>query len=213
MKILIRIIIAVIVTLIVIFFAVYLHEKKSNKQQKKSAYNLNVEEIKLIEDGDIILRHGYGTISDIIAKTLNEKYDISHCAVLVKDTKNINVIHTVSQTLSDFDGLQQQTLSRFIADSKPNSIIIVRYKGNKNQIISEKAKYYLALKVPFDHDFDINDTSKFYCNEFVLKLIKDVYNKDLLDNTCKSVDNKSQYKFNVFWDTTNFKIILNHHLK
>lgn len=213
MKTLKRILISIFLfcLLIVIFYFIY--EKKSSIEQKKSIYNLSAEEKSQIKDGDIILRHGYGTISDIIAKTLNESYDISHCAVLTKDSENINVIHTVSQTLSDFDGLQQQSLLRFISDSKKNSIIIVRYKGEKNSELAKRAKYYLKLKIPFDHDFDINDTTKFYCNEFVIKLIKDIYTKDLLSKNTKTSDPKSQYKFNVFWDTASFKIILNHHIK
>lgn len=197
---------------LLLFAAYFYYENKSSAEQKKSNYKLKDNEQSLIQNGDIILRHGYGTISDIIAKSLNEKYDISHCAVLIKDSDNINVIHTVSQTLSDFDGLQQQKLSRFVSDSKQNSIIIVRYKGDKNKILADRAKYYLSLKIPFDHDFNIKDTTKFYCNEFVIKLIKDVYKNDILKNKVDKYNEKSQYKFNVFWDTTYFDIILNHHI-
>ncbi len=199
MKILIRVLIVFLVLILLLIVAYFVYEKKSHFEQKKSNYNLTVEERNLIQDGDIVLRHGYGTISDIITKTLNETYDISHCAILTRDSNNINVIHTVSQTLSDFDGLQQQPLSRFIADCKPNTIILVRYKGVKNRELADKAKYYLSLRIPFDHDFDINDTTKYYCNEFLIKLIKDVYKYDLLKNDKQTSDPKSQYKFNIFF--------------
>lgn len=192
------------------------YEYRAKQEHLFSTYSLSKAEIQKIQNGDIILRHGFGMASDIIVKTLNEKYDISHCAILCKDSDNISVIHSVSQSLSDFDGVQTQSLSRFISDCKTNTVIVVRYKNpqhSNNNIIAERAKYYLSKKIPFDNDFDIRDSSRFYCNELIWRAIKDGYNVDIFKDQLKDSDKKTHYKFNALWDTTHFEIIINHQLR
>jgi len=194
----------------------FLYNYRTEQEHSFSTYTLSKKEINLLQNGDIILRHGYGMASDIIVKTLNEKYDISHCAIICKDSNQINVIHSVSQSLSDFNGVQTQTLSRFINDSKKNSVIVVRYKNPQhtdNTLIAERATYYLSKKIPFDNDFDIDDSTNIYCNELIWRTIKDSYYVDIFKNQLKDEDKKSHYKFYALWDTTNFEIIINHHLR
>jgi len=65
----------------------------------------------------------------MIVERLGEVYDISHCAIVCKDRDSIYVIHSVSQSLSPYDGVQSQELDPFIHDSKENSVIVVRYKS------------------------------------------------------------------------------------
>ncbi len=192
----------------------FAYNYQSEQEHSFSTYTLSLNEISLLHNGDIILRHGYGIASDLIVNTLNEKYDISHCAIICRDSHQINVIHSVSQSLSDFDGMQKQTLSRFVSDSKKNSIIVIRYKNTQksnNYIIANRAAYYLSKKIPFDNDFDIEDSSKFYCTELIWRVIKDTYQIDIFKNQLKN--KKDQYKFQSLWDTTYFNIIINHHLQ
>ncbi len=196
------------------FLFMYIY--RTEQEHSFSKYYLSKDEIGLLQNGDIILRHGYGMASDIIVQSLNEKYDISHCAVLTKEENQFNVIHSVSQSLSDFDGVQTQSLNRFINDSKINSLIIVRYKNpthTDNALIAEKAKYYLLKKLPFDNDFNIEDSTKIYCTELIWRVIKDSYHEDIYKNLLKDKNRKNQYKFQAFWDTTHFEIIINHQLR
>jgi uncharacterized protein YycO len=190
----------------------FAYNYKSKQEHFFSTYKLTSYEMAQLKDGDIILRHGFGMVSDLIVSTMNEEYDISHCAILVKDSNGFNVIHSVSQSLSDFDGVQSQSLHRFISDSKENSIIVVRYKGDSDSLISSSAKYYLNKKIPFDNDFDIKDSTKIYCTELIWKVIKDSQGVDIFSEQLKEKNKKSQYRFNALWDTTKFQIIINHHL-
>lgn len=203
-----------ILFVIISFIGVFLfaYDFRIGQEHSFSTYSLSNEEINQLKDGDIILRHGFGMVSDIIVKTMNEEYDISHCAILVKDKNRFNVIHTVSQSLSDFDGVQSQTLTRFVSDCKENSIIVVRFKGNSDTLIAHRAKYYLSKKIPFDNDFDIKDSSKLYCTELIWKVIKDTYHVDIFKEQLLEHDKKSQYLFKTLWDTSHFEIIINHHL-
>lgn len=200
-------------------FALFLltYDLRSEQKQQHENYDLSKEEYAMLKDGDIILRHGYGLVSDGIANTMNEEFHVSHCAILVQsDTaKNgFRVIHSVSQSLSPYDGVQEQWFPRFIRDSQRNSIMVVRMKfltDSTRHIISDAALSYLERRVPFDHAFDITDTNKLYCselpwliikNEFGIDIFKDKYNKD-----------KDHMKFANFWNPEYFEVIINHNTR
>lgn len=204
-----------LIGILALIFTMFLFVPNENKQEHFVLnYALDSTELALLQDGDIILRHGYGLVSDGIVDLFNEKYDISHCAILVKSDEGFQVIHSVSQSLSDFDGVQKVSLPTFIKDSKKNSIIVGRFKyplGFKGKEISSKAQEFLSLKIPFDHDFNLNDSTKFYCSELVWRAIFDSHNVDIFQG--KRNPKIDLIKFSVFWDTTKFDIIINHHLK
>ncbi|MDP4267046.1 MAG: YiiX/YebB-like N1pC/P60 family cysteine hydrolase [Bacteroidota bacterium] len=171
-----------------------------NKKIKHNHDLLNTFELKSLHNGDIILRKGYGLVSNLIVKELNEKYKISHCGIIEIKNGKINVIHSVSHSLSDFDGVQKNTIADFLKGSTWGSVIVVRARQTdtltEKHIIS-KANYYLSKKVRFDSSFNFNDSSEFFCQEFIYKAY------DLIPNS-KSI------KFSPFTDTNNFRIIINH---
>jgi len=214
-----RVLIIIFIVLFFIAFSAWLflhiYNSHSDREQAASNYHLTRDEIPLIHDGDIILRHGYGFVSDLIVERLGEVYDISHCAIACKDSDSIYVIHSVSQSLSPYDGVQSQKLEPFIHDSQENSVIIVRYKskvpGKDGSNISRRAKQYLAKRIPFDHAFNINDSSEFYCQELPYKCILNEFGDDIfMDHYNKR---KDHLRFDTFLDTSRFTIILNHQLR
>lgn len=201
---------AIILTAVILFLLTY--NFRAEQEQKFSAYTLTPEEYNLIQDGDIILRHGYGLVSDMIVETLKENYDISHCAIIKKDTDNFRVIHTVSQSISDFDGVQDQTLPVFIHQSHKNSVMVVRFKWPETDAgtkISAKAQYYLDCKVPFDNSFDIHDDTELYCSELIWRIIKDEFGVNIFPDM--SENTKKYLNFSNFYNPEYFEIIINHH--
>ena len=191
----------------------FTYEFVSKQEFFLSKYKLNSYDLNKIKEGDIILRHGYGFVSDAIVKSLHEKYDISHCAIIADSDSGKIVIHSVSSSLSNFDGVQCQLLQTFVKDCKPNSIIISRYKDTTLlKTTVERAKFYLDNKVPFDNKFNIHDNSEIYCSELIWLVYKDVYKVDLFKDQFLKGD-YDYARFDTFWDTTKFDIILNHHKK
>lgn len=191
----------------------FIYDKKSEQEHLFSTYSLSKSELASIRDGDIILRHGFGLVSDFIVKSQNNDIGISHCAILTKENGKFIVIHSVSQSLSNFDGVQKQPLENFIKDSQDNSLIVVRYKLTDSiglQKIGSRAKYYLSKKVPFDNKFDLEDSSEIYCSELLWKVFKYEFKDDIF----LSPDRHRKYditKFHAFLDSSRFKIIFNHH--
>lgn len=190
---------------------------RSEQEQLVSKYSLSPKEISLLKEGDIILRHGYGFVSDMIVETLNNSIGLSHCSILTRDDNGKwLIVHSVSSTLTDIDGVQSQPLAPFINDSKKNSVVVIRYKHAKNDSdlarIGERARYYLEKQIPFDDSFDLNDSTKFYCSELPWKIFKDEYNIDIFE-TKNRAEHYDYMKLDCFFDTSNFEIILDHRLK
>ncbi|MDR0753813.1 MAG: hypothetical protein LBF04_00285, partial [Prevotellaceae bacterium] len=184
------------------------YEPSQNTVISTSDYDtLSSEEINLLQNGDIIMRQGRGIISLAISAQLNEKYRLSHCGILNIVGDTINVIHTLSLSVSSTNGMQQATLYEFIGDTYKNSIIVVRLKNSDSNKIANKAKYYLSKKIPFDDHFDFADTTKFFCNELITHIIAVESNVNLIDTTADEMHN---LQFGRFTDTAKFDIIINH---
>ena len=93
-------------------------------------------------------------------------------------------------------------------------MIVVRLKNVTDSVrhnISKMAEFYLAKRIPFDHNFDISDTSTFYCSELPWMIIKHVANIDIFKDKINKQNDHT--KFSNFWNPENFDVIINHNLK
>ena len=130
--------------------------------------------------GDIILRKSYGLISDIIVKQLNDSTNISHCGIITTDSLgNFYVIHTSAKMVSNADGMQICRLTDFMADSRIESVKVFRFRYGDGKFVAQKAKYYLDKAIPFDNEFNMQDSTKFYCLELPIHILKKVFNRDI----------------------------------
>lgn len=152
-------------------------------------------------DGDIILRKGRGFISDIIAASIKDSLPYSHCGILVKEKQQWKVIHSVARELSNADGVQQCSLYDFIAESDDSCFMIVRCRiDNAGFLIASAAKDYLKRKIPFDYQFNMADSSAFFCTELPLHILKNRFNI--------TFESKDKYiPFSVFTDSVYFNVV------
>jgi hypothetical protein len=190
----------------------FFYQRKSNKDEIKNDYCLTIAEKNCLQEGDIIFRHGFGIISDAIVKYVKSDYTVSHCGIIVTDSLGkLSVIHTVSNTLAEIDGMQKDKLEVFIKGSHKNSIIVARYKyenDSQPQKIAEQAKYYLSKQIPFDHNFDCADSTAFFCTEFIYRVFKTAIDVDLYKSSNEKETNCMS--FSAFFNPMKFTIILNH---
>lgn len=154
----------------------------------------------ILQSGDIIMRRSFGLVSDVIVATLKDSIALSHCGIIYKTNDSIFVIHTLSQKVSDYDGMQICTLDDFLNDSKLSSIRISRFRDDRDKQIARKAKYYLEKRIPFDEKIDINDTTTFFCSELPIHIIKNSFGVNLIEN-------RKTPKFSVFLDETHFELL------
>lgn len=210
-KTIIIVFIALIISGLLVYAGLRIYDYRSTQKQESLNYALTKEELASLRSGDIILRHGYGWVSDMIVTQLKEQYDLSHCAIVCRDGDSLYVIHSVSSSLSNVDGVQSQEINAFIRESQYNSVVVVRYKKpfDKDQsCIAGRAKDYLKKGIPFDNAFNINDSTEFYCTELLWKAILNEYHVDILAG--KNNERKDHLRFDTFLDTANFEIIIDH---
>jgi hypothetical protein len=145
-----------------------------------------------LHSGDIILRRSYGFISDVVVMQLKDTLDISHCGILVKDsTDNFDVIHCLSDKVSDTDGVQSCSLDYFMNDSKIETVRVVRFRNDTTGYIAKMALFYLKQRTGFDDEFNISDSTLLFCSEFPIHIIKNGFNIDISSKATKP-------KFSIF---------------
>lgn len=176
-RILIPAILILLISLIISGIKIY----SSVRFGKNSAWDsLDANEISMLNPGDIILRKGKSFASEIISNFLKSPLNVSHCGLIVEYNDELSVIHSVSRSLSGFDGIQIEALSDFLLNSQPQSNIVVRYNGGRTQIDSfiEEAFSLLALKLPFDNSFELDNGANLYCTELFWEILPDNFRTD-----------------------------------
>ncbi len=129
--------------------------------------NIPIEVIPCFKNGDLILRTGYGLISNSIITVLNEPRAFSHVGILVLENGSWQVLHTLSGSVSEKDGIRSEPLDDFLEESRPKNLMVVRLKGGNPDTLICEAEMFRAAGIPFDQQFDLSDGSSFYCAEFV----------------------------------------------
>lgn len=161
--------------------------------------NLDKDKLAEIRGGDIILRLGEGFVSQTIMLFLADSVELSHCGIIVRRNDSFHVVHSLPKELSDIDGIQLCSLDKFVSESAPNSVVVVRPKKIGNETMEANALYHLSHPKPFDWDFDLSDSTAFFCSELPLHILKHQFGVDLYPTF------DSYPKFSLFMDTTYFK--------
>ena len=160
-----------------LFFYLDHRSEISEQIKNKDITRLSKKELSLIKEGDFILRRGFGFFSDYVSTNLNDGplIDVTHAGIITKQNDTLFVIHSLSSDVSEIDGVQKQPLSDFLQYSAPHKIIITRLKNadsicGKN--ITNRAKYYLEQKIPFDHHGNYDDIKELYCTEMIWRILE-----------------------------------------
>jgi hypothetical protein len=181
----------------------------NNTSQIKQQHLLNNSIKQKINDGDIILRYGYGFVSDRIVSHLNEKYQISHCGIIKKNENVLQVIHSDSSQDKTKDGTKIIDFNTFSNESHPNSIIIVRLKNMDSTAIHQMvnvAEKYAQKHIPFDYTFDTTDDKNLFCTELVHQSIWQATGKNIF---LDSLQKTNLLQFKNLYNPSNFIIIYN----
>lgn len=120
-----------------------------------------------LKQGDIAFRKGEGIVSEIV---LHSDADglYSHIGIIVIHNDSIKVVHSVPGE-GDFDGVKIEPIEVFYAPNRAvkGEIMRMPLTDSQRSLISERALEKASQRVIFDHDYDIEDTTKLYCTELV----------------------------------------------
>jgi len=99
----------------VVFLGLKFLKDDSNRPYESSfSYKLTKEEKAKLKTGDIMLRRGYGFVSTMILKMMDEDYDVTHLGIVVKQNDTIKIAHALSSSVSNQDGLRLQAIDSFV---------------------------------------------------------------------------------------------------
>lgn len=173
------------------------------------ADSLSKTEYELLQTGDVLLRRGYGWISDYIVAALKEPYALTHCGLIVPQDDGLGVLHTASS--EQHDGIVIEPLSTYVQQSQVHSLVACRprYTPIQRRQVLELAQIYLQQAPPFDYSFDDQDAQALYCVELLRDLFLIVCQQDYLPLHYQR-GKLSLLGFQSFFDPNNFTILFNH---
>lgn len=202
-----------IVIIILLLAGSYYLQPKNTPNKQGVSYSLTGDEKRLLRSGDIMMRRGDGMVSDGIANMLKEQYDVTHCGVVLEENGKLWIVHAVQDKKRGVDGIFAQNLDQFVAESRPGSVIVVRYitATDRTPQLIDRMHYYLKQDIPFDLGFDASDPSSFYCSELLQHLYMETYGTDIfpIKLTLPTAD---LLKYTYLFDTTAFQPLINHQL-
>lgn len=198
------------------FFYIDRKSEQAEIVKNEAVTRLSKEEMAQIQEGDFILRRGFGFFSDYISKELNNSViDVTHAGIITKRNDSLFVIHSLSSDVTDVEGLQTQPLQEFLRYSYPHKIIITRLKNADSAMglkITSLAKGYLSKQIPFDHKGNFDDDSELFCTEMIWKILeKDMHCVKI--PTEATARKKFFYSMTPMYDTIYFDIKVNQYLK
>jgi Permuted papain-like amidase enzyme, YaeF/YiiX, C92 family len=180
--------------------------KVSKKAPRASISNVEISQLK---QGDILLRRGYGAVSDFISDFLEETYPVTHCGFVLEYPDNkIYILHIISDL--DSNGVRTESLETYVNQSQENSLAAVRLKATESQrqaILTEIYKLKSA-GMKFDMGFNDHEPTEMYCAEMSRFVIQKVIKKDVLPDRAQKLGIDVTRMSN-FFAPAHFDIIFN----
>lgn len=159
-----------------------------NTQEKKQAPQIPFDKIR---QGDIAFRRGEGFISEVVVyNDANGMY--SHIGVIVEHDDSLKVVHAVPgepDFKGDFDRVKLEPIESFFSPSRAlrGEIMRISLTDSMRCIINNIALEKAHQKIKFDHDYNVNDTTKLYCTELVQLLFSHA-NIDLAEDRSTAIN-------------------------
>ena len=131
--------------------------------------------------GDIVFRRGHGPWTQYFINCSSREKRFSHVGIVVSNSTEVIVAHAEANDWSGVGQVYLQTLNGFWSESLEQAVF--RYDGtvsDRERIARESEK---MLGVPFDCLFDMSDTNRLYCTEFVRLAVNRALKQDLIGHT------------------------------
>ena len=155
-------------TNIIAIIAIIVVVHSCSNEDQMPAHELPLDKIM---PGDIAFRRGEGLVSDMVLfNDADGKY--SHIGVIVLHNDSLKVVHAVpgeNDTPDDFDRVKIDRIADFFSNKKAikGEIMRIAMTDSQRQIITSSALQKAMTKIEFDHNYNLEDTTKLYCTELV----------------------------------------------
>lgn len=132
-----------------------------------------VQELEL-QEGDLLFRRGSGILGRTVS-ALDQEGRYSHVGIVVQTSQGWCVVHAVPAEHDfegDFDRVKCEPIAQFWDARRASHGAQYRYEGlgECRHAIARHACYWAEQAVPFDHQYDLADSSQLYCTELIERL-------------------------------------------
>jgi len=143
--------------------------------QQKTAFSFQIDE-NILKEGDLVFRRGMSIASHVVLMA-DDDGGYSHIGIIVKDSLGWKVIHSVpGETNEEYpeEIIKKETLAQFFAPDRAVAGAIYRVDTAETLglLAAQKAQIVFERKLLFDHQYDLEDSSKMYCTELVYFVYK-----------------------------------------
>jgi hypothetical protein len=143
--------------------------------KQKNTFSFQIDET-ILQEGDLIFRKGMSVASRVVLAA-DKEGGYSHIGIIVKDAAGWKVIHAVpGETDKEYpeEIIKKESLSQFFAPKRAISGAIFRLDTNENigLLAAEKAQTLFERKLPFDHKYNLEDSTEMYCTELIVFAFK-----------------------------------------
>ena len=124
-----------------------------------------------LREGDLLFRRGIGVLGRAVVAT-DDEGRFSHVGIAVKVDNEWHVVHAVPDEPDfegDFDRVKCEPIESFFDQMRAGNGAVYRVNVAPEQIevAVAHARRLSAEQRPFDHDYDLGDTTALYCTELV----------------------------------------------
>ena len=147
----------------------------SGVEQPKSSPQIPIEKL---QAGDIAFRRGESIASEVVIyNDIDGRY--SHVGIVVETDSGLMIVHSVpgeTTTQENVDIIQLEHINQYFAPkvSVRGEIMRMDLDSAQRNLLSKSALKKVSEKVPFDHNYDLADTTKLYCTELIQLLYKNI---------------------------------------
>ena len=147
----------------------------SNPEQQESSPEIPID---ILQAGDIAFRRGESIASEVVLyNDIDGRY--SHVGLIVETDSGLMVVHSVPgeiTTQESIDIIQLEPINHFFARnvSVRGEIMRMKLDSAQRNMLSAMALRKVQEKTPFDHNYDLSDTTKLYCTELIQLLYKNI---------------------------------------
>jgi len=143
--------------------------------KQKPDFSFKIDET-ILHEGDIVFRRGLSLASRMVLAA-DKEGGYSHVGIIVKDSGGWWVIHAVPRETdkkNPIEFIKKETFSQFFAPDKAVAGAIFRLDTLETVALlaAQKAQVLFDRKLLFDHDYDLEDSTKMYCTELLYFVYK-----------------------------------------
>jgi hypothetical protein len=119
-----------------------------------------------VREGDVVFRRGRGVMSRAVL-TADRRGVYSHTGIVVRDSAGWRVVHAVPGEEGG-DRVKMEPLSVFFQPRRAEGGAVMRAGDSiAARKAAERAVTLFRRNIPFDHDYDLDDTTRMYCTELI----------------------------------------------